>query len=283
MLKSFLSEAQEGITPNTWWSYDFAGHNKQATLEVKQLFDGASPFDTPKPVRLIRRMLELFVEADGLVMDFFAGSSTTAQSVLEFNREVGGDRQFIVVQLPEPTPAASVASHSGFANIAEIGKERIRRVIKRMQAEDADKLTTGRDTADDLGFRVFKLERSHYKAWRDFEGGDVAELQTLFDRFESPLEEGWKPDNVLVEVMLMEGFPLDSTTEALPEFTHNTVTRVSSDLVAHRLFVCLSEKVHDETIAALALGEEDVFICLDAALTDEAKVRLEDGRRVKVI
>ena len=147
MLKSFLSEAQEGVTPNTWWSYDFAGHNKEATLEVKQLFDGASPFDTPKPARLIRRMIELFVDADGVVMDFFAGSCTTAQSVLEFNREVSGDRRFIMVQLPEPTLEASVAIGFGFTTIAEVGKERIRRVIKRMQAEDAGKLITGRDAA----------------------------------------------------------------------------------------------------------------------------------------
>jgi len=289
MLKSFLSEAQEGVTPNTWWSYDFAGHNKEATLEVKQLFDGASPFDTPKPVRLIRRMLELFVDADGVVMDFFAGSCTTAQSVLEFNREVGGDRRFIMVQLPESTPEASVAIGSGFTTIAEVGKERIRRVIKRMQAADAGKLTTGLGIPEDLGFRVFKLDRSNYKAWRNFDGSDVAELQTLFDRFESPLVEGWQAEDVLVEVMLMEGFPLDSATEPLPELTRNTVTRVSSDLVAHRLFVCLDAVVYDETIAALgssaplAMGEDDIFICLDSALTDEAKVRLEDGRRVKVI
>ena len=111
----------------------------------------------------------------------------------------------------------------------------------------------------------------------------MAGLQTLFDRFESPLVAGWQPADVLVEVMLMEGFPLDSTTATLPEFTHNTVTRVASDLVAHRLFVCLDEQVHDATVAGLALGEEDIFICLDAALTDEVKVRLEDGRRVKVL
>lgn len=201
-----------------------------------------------------------------------------------------------MVQLPEPTPSDSQARRAGYATIADIGKERIRRVIQRMQTEDAGKLTTGRDAPEDLGFRVFKLDRSNYRAWRDFEGGDVAELQTLFDRFESPLVEGWQPEDVLVEVLLMEGFPLDSATETfevsetlrdtqgkLSKVLANTVTRVSSDLVAHRLFVCLDATVHDETIAALPLGEEDVFICLDAALTDEAKVRLEDGRRVKVI
>ena len=161
-----------------------------------------------------------------------------------------------MVQFPEPLPAPEPILKA----ITDIGKERIRSVIRRLEAEDAGKLTTGREAPEDLGFRVFKLDRSNYKAWRDFEGGDVAELQTLFDRFESPLVEGWKPEDVLVEVMLMEGFPLDSTTESLPEFTRNAVTRVSSDLVAHRLFVCLDAAVHEETIAALVLGDEDIFI-----------------------
>jgi adenine-specific DNA-methyltransferase len=95
------------------------------------------------------------------------------------------------------------------------------------------------------------------------------------------------PEDVLIEVMLMEGFPLDSMTETFEvsetSKVCNRITRVSSDLVAHRLFVCLDAQVHDETIAVLAMGDDDVFICLDSALTDEAKVRLEDGRRVKVI
>jgi adenine-specific DNA-methyltransferase len=200
-----------------------------------------------------------------------------AQAMLELNREDDGNRRFVMVQLPEPTGAAE------FPTISDIGKERIRRVIARMEAEDAGKLTTGRETPEDLGFRVFKLGRSNYKAWRDFDGEDLDGLQTLFDRFESPLVEGWQPEDVLTEVMLIEGFPLDSTVETLPEFAHNTVTRVTSDLLAHRLFVCLDAAVHDETIAALVMGKDDSFICLDAALSDEAKVRLEDGRRVKVI
>ncbi len=100
MLKAFLSEAQAGVTPNTWWDYEFAGHNKEATLELKALFDGSSPFDTPKPVKLVRRMLELFAGKDGLVLDFFAGSATTAHAVLELNREDSGTRRFIMVQFP---------------------------------------------------------------------------------------------------------------------------------------------------------------------------------------
>lgn len=282
-LKTFLSEARK-VVPRSVWPYSEVGHTQEATQDFLALFPQGG-FDSPKPVRLIERILSLSThpEEEEIVLDFFAGSCTTAHAILKLNRTDGGNRHFITVQVPEPTAPDSQARQGGFATIAEIGKERIRRVIKRMQAEEAGKLPLERETPEDLGFRVFKLDRSHYRAWKDFEGGDVAELQTLFDRFVSPLVEGWKPEDMLVEVMLMEGFPLDSTTETLPEFAHNAVTRVASDLVAHRLFVCLDAAVHDETIAALALGEEDIFICLDAALTDEAKVRLEDGRRVKVI
>ena len=156
-----------------------------------------------------------------IVVDFFAGvHDSPCRSAI--NREDGGNRRFIMVQFREPCHSQEPAS-----NYRRHRQGTHSQRHPALEAEDAGKLTTGRDAPEDLGFRVFKLDRSSYKAWRDFEGGDVAELQTLFDRFESPLVEGWQPEDVLVEVMLMEGFPLDSTTEALPEFTRNTVTRVS--------------------------------------------------------
>lgn len=283
-LKVFYNEKKDfGEIETTWFDGAEHGTSTRGTKELQDLFDGVAVFDSPKPISVLRSLLHLASRGDDIILDFFAGSCGLAQAVLAHNRDDGFNRRFICVQIPEPVYEGSLADQEGFQTISEIGKERIRRVIQRMQAADAGKLTTGRDTPEDLGFRVFKLDRSHYKVWRDFEGGDVADLQTLFDRFESPLVEGWKAEDMLAEVMLMEGFPLDSTTEALPKFTRNTVTQVSSDLVDHRLFVCLDAKVHDETIAALKLGEEDIFICLDSALTDEAKVRLEDGRRVKVI
>jgi len=261
-----------------------AGMNQEGTKELRDLF-GVQVLEYPKPVSLLKALcgLSSLPDDEDIILDFFAGSCTTAHAVLQLNREDGGNRRFIMVQLPEPTPPDSPARQAGFATIADIGKERIRRVIQRLQAEDAGKLLTGRDAAEDLGFRVYKLGRSHYQAWQDYDGDDLDALQTLFDRFESPLVEGWQPEALLVEVLLMEGFPLDSAVETLPAFTRNRVWRVSSDLVAHRLYVCLDERVHDETIAGLALGPDDIFICLDSALTDEAKLRLEDGRRVKVI
>lgn len=101
MLKRYLSEAQDGLTPVTWWGHEFAGHNKEATLEMKDIFDGASPFDTPKPKRLISRILELIDDDDALILDSFAGSGTTAHAVLEANKRDGGNRRFILVEMED--------------------------------------------------------------------------------------------------------------------------------------------------------------------------------------
>ena len=116
MLKRFLSDVQDGLTPNTWWEHQFAGHNKEATLEIKELFDGASPFDTPKPKRLLRRLLEVFTENGDLVLDSFAGSATTGHAVLEANADDAGDRRFILVEMEDEIARTVTA-------------ERLRRVI----------------------------------------------------------------------------------------------------------------------------------------------------------
>lgn len=123
MLKRFLSDVQQGLTPDTWWSHDFAGHNKEATLEVKQLFDGAAPFDTPKPVKLIKRVLQIFTDSNSLILDSFAGSGTTMHAVMQLNREDGGNRRCIMVEMEE-----KIAT--------EVTSERIRRVMKQEGARE---------------------------------------------------------------------------------------------------------------------------------------------------
>jgi adenine-specific DNA-methyltransferase len=130
MLKSFLAEASEGVTPNTWWSYQFAGHNKEATLELKKLFDGASPFDTPKPVKLVRRMVELLAGNEGVFLDSFAGSGTTGHAIIESNAADNGVRTFVLVQQPHDTKE----DESSRKNIAEtVTRERVFRATKQLK------------------------------------------------------------------------------------------------------------------------------------------------------
>ena len=157
MLKRFLSEAQEGLTPNTWWNHSFAGHNKAATLELKALHDGRAPFDTPKPSRLIRRILQIATDPDSIVLDSFAGSGTTAHAVLAQNREDGGNRRFILIECEDYADS--------------ITAERVRRVIRGVPTARDDALKAG------LGgtFSYFELGRpmrqeslldgSHLPSW----------------------------------------------------------------------------------------------------------------------
>jgi adenine-specific DNA-methyltransferase len=128
-----------------------------------------------------------------------------------------------------------------------------------------------------------KLGRSTFSAWSDFEGGRIEELQSLFDAAETPLVDGWKAGNLLVEVMLIEGFPLDSRIERLKTAQENEVLVVETGHLEHRLVVCLDNKIKTATVRDLSVGAEDVFVCLDSAMTDELKLRLKDRCTVRTI
>lgn len=150
-LKRFLSEVKSTITPLTVWTYQEVSHSQDAKKELKELFNNQSVMDYPKPVKLIRRILELSTRDNDIVLDFFSGSATTAHAVMKLNAEDGGNRKFIMVQLPEPIDEKSEAYKAGYKNICDIGKERIRRAGEKIVQE------TGK-TDLDIGFKVFKLD-----------------------------------------------------------------------------------------------------------------------------
>ena len=139
-LKRYLSDVQDGVVPITYWSYDECGHNDEARKEIKVLFDGQPPFDSPKPTRLLLQALRIGTDKDSLVLDFFSGSATTAHAVMQLNAEDGGKRKYICVQLPEATPEGSEARKAGYDTICEIGKERIRRAGKQIIGKMDDTL-----------------------------------------------------------------------------------------------------------------------------------------------
>lgn len=156
--KRFLSEVQDGRTPNTLWLSEEVGHNQTAAREVKALFEGAKYFDFPKPVTYIKQMISIACNTNSIVLDFFSGSATTAHAVMQLNAEDGGHRKFIMVQLPEPCDEKSEAFKAGYKNICEIGKERIRRAGDKIKAD------TPLGTQNlDIGFRVFRVDSSNMK------------------------------------------------------------------------------------------------------------------------
>jgi adenine-specific DNA-methyltransferase len=271
--KKFLNELlsmQTGFS--TWLPQDQVGYTTDGTREVSELF-GFKAFDFPKPTTLLALLVKQIADSDSIVLDFFAGSGTTAQAVLELNEEDGGNRQFILVQMPEPTPDDSEARKAGFANIAEITKERVRRVIKKIEKEK------GGLTDRDRGFRVFKLAETGFQQWADYKGGSLEEYdkQLLLHMAETGGKA--KEEDLVVEIMLREGFPLDSRIEKIEEGALE-VRRIESDASAHRLFICLDagfgRSLTVRTFEKLQVRAEDVFVCRDDSLSDEAKLRIRE-------
>ncbi len=176
--KRFLKDVKQGIVAQTIWKHQDVGHTQEAKQQLNKLFTGEPTFDTPKPVRLINQMLKITSKPNDkdIILDFFGGSGTLAESVLETNKEETGNRKFICVQLPEECEQKSDAYKSGYKTIADIAKERIRRVIKKIENEQeakkkekAGKLDFGDEKEvpkPDLGFKVFKLQSSNFKIWR---------------------------------------------------------------------------------------------------------------------
>lgn len=265
--------------PTLWTDVD---QNRQAKAKFTEIM-GATDFDNPKPVNLLTRMLQMSSTEEDICLDFFAGSGSTAHAVLEQNRADGSSRRFILIQIAAPS------KDTNFTTIDAIAKERIRRVIEQMNANQEAEVqlelddTNLRDLPEDLGFKVYKFHTSSYRHWFDFEGDDVGQLELRFNEHITPLIEGWRPEVLLIEVMLQLGFPLDSRIETLTAFTANTVQRVSSDFHAHSLYACFDATIADETVAALSLKDEDIFVCLDSALTDQTKARLADVCNLRTI
>lgn len=222
-LKRYLNEVQQGRVPITWWSFEEVGHNDEANKEVAALFESKTPFDTPKPVRLIRQMLQIGTEKDSIILDFFAGSCTTAHAVMQLNKEDGGHRKFICVQLPELCDEKSEAFKAGYKTIAEIGKERIRRAgakirkeVEEEQAKQNEKLPFGEEPTikmPDLGFKVFKLSESNFKQWREIKGSNKEEWKQQALDFINPVAENAITDNMVYELLLKSGKSLNSTIE----------------------------------------------------------------------
>ena len=198
--KSFLSEVKEGVTPTTLWTYQEAGHNHEANNDLKAL-DLGGVFDNPKPIRLLRLMLSLATSPskEHIILDFFAGSCTTAHAVLQLNAEDGGNRQFICIQMPESCDEKSVAYKSGYKTIADIGKERIRRVIRNDDLKDS--------------FKVFKLQKSNFKTWRGEHVRDEKELEKQLKIHITPLVDSAVTENVLYELLLKSGLSLTAEIE----------------------------------------------------------------------
>ena len=269
---------ERGEAPSAW--LDDCGYSRTGTKNFEDLMGEEGLFSYPKPVKLIKHLTRIATTGHDIVLDFFAGSCTTAQAVLELNREDGGNRRFIMVQLPEPLEEPKKLKDGTALNtIADIGRERIARVIARMKEERQTKL--GKDQVEDLGFRAFRLTASNYKPFDDSPQTTVERFAERLAEVIDPLRPGWKPEPVIYEVALKEGFGLSLTVErvdAKPE-----VYRVADPDKQQTFVVCLDDKVTLSSLKSLGLKKGDLFICRDTALDDTSAANLALQCRLKTI
>lgn len=218
---------------------------QEGTKEIRELFDGKSVFDFPKPSKLIDILLNIKVEPeleDEIVLDFFAGSCPTAHAVYKFNSVQTKPKRYISVQLPEPCNEKSEAFKLGYKTIAEIGKERTRRAASQITEENPN-------YHGDLGFKVFKLDSTNIKPWElDF---DLTE-QDLEDQI-SNIKHGRKEEDVLYEVLLKYGLDL-----TLPITEHSVAGHKVFDIGMGALMICLSDNIALDVVEGIAKLKDDL-------------------------
>jgi adenine-specific DNA-methyltransferase len=247
----YLTEV-EGLVPWTWWPHEEVGHTDESKKEVNSLFDGVQVFDTPKPVRLLRRVLDLGTNSKStdVVLDFFAGSGTTGHAVFEANAIDGGNRRYIMVQLPEPVhpdvkeqkDAAEFCDKLGKPrNLAELAKERLRRAGKEVQKDNGA-------FAGDLGFRVFRLDASNIQTWDPDRENLEQSLLNSIDHIKPDRSE----EDVLYELLLKLGLDL-----CVPIEQRQIAGKTVHSIGAGVLLVCLAEDISRDDVEALAHGMID--------------------------
>jgi adenine-specific DNA-methyltransferase len=233
---------------------------KQSQVAVKYLRSlmDAKVFDNPKDHEVLARLIGYCSggEKQACILDFFAGSCSTAEAVMLLNKEDGGKRRFIMVQLPEPIDAKSAAFKAGYRTIADLGRARIKRAGEKINGERAGELDLQGQVAADVGFKAYSLSMSNFKVWE----GNVsdAEMGEQIEMYVDHLSKASSPEDVLCELLLKSGFPL--------------ITKVNSTRIAGKevfaiedVLICLEKEITPELIDAVAEANPLQVICLDEA------------------
>lgn len=268
--KQFLSEVKQGRVASSLLLYKDYGHTDEAKKDFIKIFgdEGKSLFETLKPIRLIQNLSRICnIKNSDIILDFFSGSSTTAHAVLALNNEDNGNRKFIMVQLPEPCDEESEAFKAGYKTIAEIGKERIRRVIKQIKEAKEGKLDLN-ENKQDLGFKVFKLNHSNFKIWDTGNAEDTKKLGAQLELHVDHIDPKSTQEDILYELLLKSGFDLATKTEKL-SLAGKTVYSIADGA----MLICLEEKLTKEGINAMAEMTPSRVICLDKGFKDNDQLK----------
>lgn len=265
-LKNFLSEIRQGMMPMTLLKHEVVGNTDEATKELREVIPDLKY--TPKPVRLIKHLAAIAgLSSSDLVLDFFAGSGTTALAVLALNAEDRTRRRFILVQLPEPT------GREDLPTMSDITRERVRRVALQMKKAKSD-----RATEQDLGFRVFKLAQSNFMPWDAGVSKDPDRLGQQLDLHVNHIRHGRSGDDILYEILLKSGFPLSTRVEKR-KLAGKPVYAVAEGA----LVICLEGPFTLELIRAISDTKPERVVCLDEGFAgnDQLKANAVQTFRTK--
>jgi adenine-specific DNA-methyltransferase len=274
-LKRFLADVKEGVTwPSIW---DFAPLNTRGSEEMAEIFGDALVFESPKPSGLLTDLVLLGSGPDDTVMDFFAGSGSIAHAVISLNEEKQAKRKFVLVQMAEPTRKiladgtvqGSAASRANLRTIAEIAKERVRRVIKTIDQKNTNSLDLLGNSQSDRGFRVFKLDESNILQWVPPLSSDKASLGDQLSMHIEHLRQGRTDLDILFELLLKAGFTLTTPIDRL-EIANKTVFSIGGGV----FLICLDRELNLDLIRAMAELKPSRVVCLDAGFAgnDQLKV-----------
>lgn len=268
-IKRFLSELKfDGMAPQSILFYKEVGHSQEGAKEVVSLFDGKGYFDGPKPTRMLKRLITLAnLEPDSLVLDFFSGSASTADALIQMNAEKQTVAKFILVQLPEETPEDREASKDGYRTICEIGEERIRRagekIREEVEASNAQlKLGEEPKKVPDIGFRVLKIDSSNFEDV--YATPEDTSQQALFDLADN-LKDDRAPEDLLFEALPAFQIPFSAKIERI-----DVAGFTAFDVDGGALIACFDTGITNDAITAMAKREPSYCVVRDASFADAA-------------
>ncbi|PKN01224.1 MAG: site-specific DNA-methyltransferase [Elusimicrobia bacterium HGW-Elusimicrobia-1] len=270
-IKKYLGDGTGA--PTSLVPKDIVGISNIGTEEIKDLFD-KDVFNNPKSTRYLKYLIKVGSKNEELILDFFAGSGTTAHAVLDLNKEDGGNRKFICVQLPEKTDEDSEAYKAGYKTIADISKERIRRVIKKIKEEEKQLKLDKKEL--DLGFKVFKLQPSNFKLWRGDTIENGADLEKQLDNFKYPVKPAAVQTNILWELIIKSGY--DLTTRIEKKKTADGKPYYS---IADGETIIALDKLDAKTVKEIIKQTPKKLITLDTSFDDNDQLKTNTALQLK--
>lgn len=246
-------------------------YTQAGTDEIEELFGNGKVFPFPKPSGLLKKLFSSCWKNDeAVVMDFFAGSCSTAQAVIDLNEEMQGCKlRYVLVQYPQAVSSDSDAGKMGFKSIPEIGRERIKRVLQKKQSND--------------GFRALRLATTNIRRWDGVKEATPEVYLQQMDAFADTLIPGWKAEDVIWEVALREGFPLTAIIAPIGDAKPPVFWRVSDDEQGKAFTICLADHIDLEAVKVLGLSKPDLFVCRDTAIDDTVAANLALQCALKVL